>query len=61
MPAPLNRFAAIGLVCALVSPASAQLLNEKSLSAAMALTIAQTGLETCTKQGNHVSVHVLER
>src|SRR6516164_3409429 len=61
MPTPLNRFAAIGLVCALASPASAQLLTEKSLSAAMALTIAQTALETCTKQGYHVSVHVLGR
>ena len=61
MPAPLNGFAAIGLVCALASPASAQLLTEKSLSAAMALTIAQTALETCTKQGYHVSVHVLGR
>ena len=59
MPTPLNRFAAIGLICALASPASAQLLNERSLSAAMALTIAQTALETCTKQGYHVSVHVL--
>ena len=61
MPAPLNRFAAIGLACALASPASAQLLNERSPSAAMALTIAQTALETCTKQGYHVSVHVLGR
>src|SRR6516164_1892568 len=61
MPAPLNRFAAIGLACALASPARAQLLNEKSLSAATAMTIAQTALETCTKQGYHVSVHVLGR
>ena len=61
MPAPLNRFAAIGLICALASPARAQLLNEKSLSAATAMTIAQTALETCTKQGYHVSVHVLGR
>jgi len=61
MPGPLNRFAAIGLVCALASSASAQLLNEKSLSAEMAVTIAQTALETCTKQGYHVSVHVLGR
>ena len=61
MPAPLNRFAVIGLVCALALPASAQLLQEKSLSAAMALPIAQTALETCTKQGYHVSVHVLGR
>ena len=27
----------------------------------MAMTIAQTALETCTKQGYHVSVHVLGR
>ena len=59
MPAPSNRLVAIGLACTLASPASAQLLTEKSLSAAMALTIAQTALETCTKQGYHVSVHVL--
>jgi uncharacterized protein GlcG (DUF336 family) len=45
----------------LASSASAQLLNQKSLSSAMALTIAQTALETCTKQGYHVSVHVLGR
>ena len=59
IPAPTHsvvRTKAIG--CALASPASAQLLNEKSLSATMALTIAQTALETCTKQGYHVSVHV---
>ena len=59
MPTPLNGFAAIGLACVLAAPVDAQLLNEKSLSAAMALTIAQTALETCTKQGYHVSVHVL--
>jgi uncharacterized protein GlcG (DUF336 family) len=61
MYAPLNRLAVIGLASALASPASAQLLNEKSLSASMALTIAQTALETCTKEGYHVSVHVLGR
>jgi len=61
MSAPLNRIAVIGLACALASPASAQLINEKALSASMALTIAQTALETCTKQGYHVSVHVLGR
>jgi len=61
MSVPLNRLAVIGFACALTSPASAQLLTEKSLSAAMAMTIAQTALETCTKQGYHVSVHVLGR
>ena len=59
MSVPLNRLAVVGLACALAPPASAQLLTEKSLSAAMAMTIAQTALETCTKQGYHVSVHVL--
>ena len=61
MSAYLNRLVVFGLVCALASPAGAQLLTEKSLSATMALTIAQTALETCTKQGYHVSVHVLGR
>ena len=59
MPSMSNCLTAIGIACALVSPASAQLLNQKSLSAAMAMTIAQTALETCTKQGYNVSVHVL--
>jgi uncharacterized protein GlcG (DUF336 family) len=45
----------------LVSPASAQLVTQKSLSAATSMTIAQTALETCTKQGYHISVHVLGR
>jgi uncharacterized protein GlcG (DUF336 family) len=61
MPASFIRLTAIGLACALASSASAQLLSQKSLSATMALTIAQTALETCTKQGYHVSVHVLGR
>jgi|SRR5271166_1472366 len=61
MPATLNRLAVVGVACALASPASAQLLTERGLSAAMAMTIAQTALETCTKQGYHVSVHVLGR
>jgi uncharacterized protein GlcG (DUF336 family) len=53
--------AIIGLLGALAAPAGAQLLTEKSLSAGMAMTMAQTALETCTKQGYHVSVHVLGR
>jgi uncharacterized protein GlcG (DUF336 family) len=55
------RFACLGLACVFAVPASAQLLNQKSLSATMALTIAQTALETCTKQGFHVSVTVVGR
>jgi uncharacterized protein GlcG (DUF336 family) len=61
MSAPSNRLVTVGFACALASPASAQLLNEKSLSVAVAMTIAQTALDTCTKQGYHVSVHVLGR
>ena len=61
MSANLFRLAVLGFTCALAAPVSAQLLTEKSLSAAMAMTIAQTALETCTKQGYHVSVHVLGR
>src|ERR1700730_4063860 len=61
MSANLYRLAVLGFACAVAAPASAQLLTEKSLSAVMAMTIAQTALETCTKQGYHVSVHVLGR
>ena len=56
-----TNYLAIGLIGALATPASAQLLNQKALSAAMVLSIAQTALETCTKQGYRVSVHVLGR
>jgi uncharacterized protein GlcG (DUF336 family) len=55
------RFACLGLACALATPASADLLTQKSLSAAMALTIAQTALETCAKKGFRVSVTVVGR
>jgi len=61
MSATAKYLAVIGVVGVLAAPASAQLLNQKALSAAMALSIAQTALETCTKQGYHVSVHVLGR
>src|SRR5258705_12879112 len=61
MSANLHRLAVLGFTCALAAPASAQLLTEKSLSAAMAMTIAQIALDTCTKQGYHVSMHVLGR
>jgi len=57
----LLRLSAVGFACALVSPASAELLARKDLSANTALTIAQTALETCTKQGYTVSVTVVGR
>jgi len=56
-----NCLAVMGLVGALSAPASAQLLTQKSLSAGIAMAIAQTALETCTKQGYNVSVHVVGR
>ena len=61
MPATSKYLAAIAAAGVLAAPAYGQLLDQKALSAAMALTIAQTALETCTKQGYHVSVHVLGR
>jgi uncharacterized protein GlcG (DUF336 family) len=54
------RLATIGLACALAVPASAQLAR-KDLSATTAMTIAQTALETCTKQGYTVSVTIVGR
>ena len=53
--------AAIGVAGMLAAPAAGQLLTQKSLSAGMAMAIAQTALETCTRQGYQVSVHVLGR
>jgi uncharacterized protein GlcG (DUF336 family) len=57
----LDCLTVAGLAGALAAPAGAQLLTQKSLLAGMALAIAQTALETCTKQGYNVSVHVLGR
>ena len=57
----LNWMAIAGLASVLPAQADAQLLTQKSLSAGMAMTIAQTALETCTRQGYQVSVHVLGR
>ena len=60
-----TRFTSLALatLCAyaLASPASAQLLQRKDLSASMALTIAQTALATCKANGYNVSVTVVGR
>jgi uncharacterized protein GlcG (DUF336 family) len=56
-----HRAGLIGLACALSTPASAQMLNHKDLSAAMAFTIAQTTIETCKSNGYAVSVTVVGR
>jgi len=64
MSALYNRVAVAAVAacaCAFAAPASAQLLTQKNLSAAMALTIAQTALETCKANGYAVSVTVVGR
>jgi uncharacterized protein GlcG (DUF336 family) len=58
---PVHRFAWAILAASLAAPASAQLLDHKDLSLAMALTIATTAADTCKAQGNRVSVTVLGR
>ena len=60
-----HRHAFLGLAatlsCALAAPASADLLNQKSLSAAIAVTIATTAIETCKTNGYAVSATVVGR
>jgi uncharacterized protein GlcG (DUF336 family) len=53
--------AALPLACALTVPASAQLLNQKAIPAAMAMTIAQTAIDTCKANGFAVSVTIVGR
>ena len=55
------RLAAAGLACALVTPASAQLLAHQDLSANTAITIAQTAIATCTANGYRVSATIVGR
>jgi uncharacterized protein GlcG (DUF336 family) len=47
------------LACVSAAPASAQLMTTKSLSAGMAMTMAQTAMETCKTNGYKVSVTVV--
>ena len=53
--------AALPLAFALSMPASAQLLNQKAIPAAMAMTIAQTAIDTCKANGFAVSVTIVGR
>ena len=55
------RSATIIIAMVLTAPASAQVINEKNISAPMALTIAQTAMEKCQEQGYRVSVTVVDR
>jgi uncharacterized protein GlcG (DUF336 family) len=56
-----SYFAALPLACAFSMPASAQLLNQKAIPAAMAMTIAQTAIDTCKANGFAVSVTIVGR
>jgi uncharacterized protein GlcG (DUF336 family) len=61
-PSGLRRAAiALASTCALAVPASAQLLSHKDISAAMAITIAQTAIETCKTNGYAVSATIVGR
>jgi uncharacterized protein GlcG (DUF336 family) len=59
------RHAATAIVstcaCALAAPASAQLLDHKDLTAAIAISIVQTTIETCKANGYAVSATVVGR
>jgi uncharacterized protein GlcG (DUF336 family) len=59
------RAATIGLSAAvfagMLAAARANLLTQKSVPASMAVAIAEAAFESCTKQGYHVSVHVVGR
>jgi uncharacterized protein GlcG (DUF336 family) len=57
----MRRILVVAFVCALATPAGAQLLGRRDLSLATALTIATTAAETCKAQGQRVSVNVVGR
>src|SRR5712675_2964208 len=57
----LNRVALAALACLAAVPASAQLIQRKDLSYAMAKTIAENALEDCKARGYAVSVVVVDR
>jgi uncharacterized protein GlcG (DUF336 family) len=53
--------AGITLAGTISVPANAQLLNQKAIPAAMAMTMAQVAIETCKTNGFAVSVSVVGR
>jgi uncharacterized protein GlcG (DUF336 family) len=59
------RYGALALGCvlafAIASPASAQLIQRKDLSASIAMSIAETTIATCKANGYAVSVTVVGR
>lgn len=52
---------ALAICCLSAAPASAQLVDHKDLTASMAVTIAQTAIETCKTNGYAVSATVVGR
>ncbi len=61
MLAPFSRLAAVGLICVVAAPATAQLISRKDLSAAIAVAIAQASMAACEANGYRVSVTVVGR
>jgi uncharacterized protein GlcG (DUF336 family) len=61
MLARWNRLALVGLAGAFALPAQAQLLTHRDLSYAMAKTIAETAMASCTAEGYAVSAVVVDR
>jgi uncharacterized protein GlcG (DUF336 family) len=59
-PLRLAAFA-IAAACASAAPAFAQLLTHKDLTASIAMSIAQTAIETCKANGYAVSATVVGR
>jgi len=49
----------LGLICAQELPTKAELLTQRTLSASVALAIAQSAYDACVQQGHHVSVTVV--
>ena len=61
MPAVTSRLALAALACTIALPASAQLIQRRDLSYAIAKTIAENALEACKAKGYAVSVVVVDR
>ena len=61
MSATSSRLALAALACLIAAPASAQLIQRKDLSYAMAKTIAENALADCKARGYAVSVVVVDR
>jgi len=61
MSPTIHRLAFVALACAVAAPASAQLIEHKDLSYAIAKTIAENALADCKAKGYPVSVVVVDR